>query len=82
MKCKLKSPKNYPKELHVAIISELLKRDSVYSYTGLYLSIKEIAKSKYIKLGINKAKQFARYYYDEAEFIIKKDSGLYLVKPL
>lgn len=72
----------YPEQTHIAIVKELHERGTTYSYTGLYRTIRDIALKHYVKLGNNKAKMFAKYYYEEAKYIIKKDVGLYLVKPL
>lgn len=82
MNNRLKGASEYPEHLHLQIVKALYEKSKTFSYSGLYLSIKEIAKNNYIKLGNNKAKLFAKYYYNEAKFIIKKDIGLYLVKPL
>ncbi len=78
----MKAPSDYSAEIHNEILTQLTECCSEYSYLGLYRKIKLIAVNVHIKMGTNKAKQFAKYYYNVTNQIDKKDNGLYIIKPL
>lgn len=79
MSAKLKPANSYPKETHLAIINNLSAKGPAFSYVGLIRSIMDVAASLHIKVRQNKAKLFAEHYYKTEDFIIKKDSGVYVI---
>lgn len=78
-KLKLKSPDCYSDTIHLKIIKHLSMRGSSFSYIGIIRSIKDIAKELYLKVGTNKAKLLLVFYVKQKDFIIKKDTGIYLL---